>query len=499
MVRRNNTSKKRLSEKDVLDDLSDESKQNKRSRQPSGEDNEHKSVAKEKLKEKLKVKKDKRERKDKKKEEKQEDEIVGKQGNGLDLSEDLNQQSSSAANFDSNLVTERIADEDDVVDMGVLAEGERNNFPSDEEGEIESEDEMDKEYEEPDLSPHTQCSEVTEVTFNEQARSNNNNVAMEKSSDEDDFNQEEMKSMMKFAKFLEMNGYIKKVENTPMKPNDGINGSGNTNENKRKNEKVIYSTNPGMLSANSETTIYERAVQMDIEQDDQLNSKRGSTSSEDANTSDELLEVNRLVTTNVVTPLQIDERDQVLYQRFLDCRLKEQRQEVRRKSIVHPPVLQKSFNAGQETPGTSREGASGAKLKNSEITAADKACEMIHRAEENKARILEVPGNNEKLRYSSGVFEDLANEKQSGSDFLHSVLVDDQYAIVASHVDDNTRRKIIEGMYVDFAKLIPKDRIRSEEDKRMEFMNKNRYTYLMPVAERESVSITNFQRWEQAF
>ena len=102
---------------------------------------------------------------------------------------------------------------------------------------------------------------------------------------------------------------------------------------------------------------------------------------------------------------------------------------------------------------------------------------MRRKADLNRVEILEVKG-----------------EKN-----LISVMLDEDYLIVGSHVDENTRNKITNGEYIDFAKLIPKDKIMSEEDHRMEMINKNGMSFWVPVSDRESSSITGFSKWEQAF
>ena len=50
-------------------------------------------------------------------------------------------------------------------------------------------------------------------------------------------------------------------------------------------------------------------------------------------------------------------------------------------------------------------------------------------------------------------------------DLLHSVIVDEEFTLIGSHLDDITRHRIASGEYVDFVKLIPKDRILTEEDR----------------------------------
>ena len=50
--------------------------------------------------------------------------------------------------------------------------------------------------------------------------------------------------------------------------------------------------------------------------------------------------------------------------------------------------------------------------------------------------------------------------------------MDQDYLLVGNHVDKGTQTKIIQGEYVDFGKLLPKDKVLSEEDGRMELVVK---------------------------
>ena len=54
------------------------------------------------------------------------------------------------------------------------------------------------------------------------------------------------------------------------------------------------------------------------------------------------------------------------------------------------------------------------------------------------------------------------------------VIVDEDYSTIGANLDENIREKIISGNYVDFAKLIPKDNISVEEDRRLEIVTKKR-------------------------
>ena len=79
-------------------------------------------------------------------------------------------------------------------------------------------------------------------------------------------------------------------------------------------------------------------------------------------------------------------------------------------------------------------------------------------------------------------------------------MVDEDYLLVAAHVDEGTQRKIANQEYVDFAKLVPRDRVLSEEDSRLESVNRGGHTYFVPAsASSELTTISNFSRWEQSF
>ena len=69
--------------------------------------------------------------------------------------------------------------------------------------------------------------------------------------------------------------------------------------------------------------------------------------------------------------------------------------------------------------------------------------------------------------------------------------------VIGAHVDQHTRDKIKWGEYVEFSRLLPKEKMPSDKSK-WELVNKGGQTYFVPV-EHESVSINSFHRWEQAF
>ena len=137
-------------------------------------------------------------------------------------------------------------------------------------------------------------------------------------------------------------------------------------------------------------------------------------------------------------------------------------------------------NDGQQ-PSTSRD-------VNDKQTPAQKADKLIRDAEMVKARILDAPG---KYAMNNRVLD-------MNSDFVHSAMVDESFLLVASHIDQNTYEKIVSGDFVDFARLIPKDKVLLEEDNKMQLVNKDGQTFFVPAGGDKTV-INSFGKWEQAF
>ena len=84
---------------------------------------------------------------------------------------------------------------------------------------------------------------------------------------------------------------------------------------------------------------------------------------------------------------------------------------------------------------------------------------------------------------------------QQGYHFIAQM--DEDYLVVGSNIEESLQSKIIKGEYVDFSKLLSKDKILSEEDGRLELIIRNGKTFWVPV--NEGLTISNFSRWEQAF
>ena len=56
------------------------------------------------------------------------------------------------------------------------------------------------------------------------------------------------------------------------------------------------------------------------------------------------------------------------------------------------------------------------------------------------------------------------------NDYVHSAMVDENFLLVAAHLDETIKKKIVNHEYVDFAKLLSRDRILEEEDGRMQMV-----------------------------
>ena len=198
------------------------------------------------------------------------------------------------------------------------------------------------------------------------------------------------------------------------------------------------------IDGQSEVTVYKNAVPQMMP-----NNKRDSSSSE------EPLDMSDEIDQLTVENLRMTPADKV--QNFItenDCESQRQRdaREVQQQflqSRAGMPVVNpdRQRNVIQEdilhaTPQLSR------------------AQQMVKDTEMAKARIYDVKGK-----------EALNSILKNLNGLVNSVSLDEDYLVVGSHLDDSTCRKIMNGEYIDFARLIPKDKVASEEDHRMEIVN----------------------------
>ena len=146
---------------------------------------------------------------------------------------------------------------------------------------------------------------------------------------------------------------------------------------------------------------------------------------------------------------------------------------------------------GNDRPGTSAEMDPPVPLQiatkqtTKELTPDDHAAHMVQLSEKAKANMFPPKGETN-LNLDDGKFRFIAQ-------------MDQDCNIVGAHIDEMMQQKIEKGMYVDFSKLLPKDRILIEDDGRMELIVKDGKTFWMPASASEGVAITSFSKWEQAF
>ena len=97
--------------------------------------------------------------------------------------------------------------------------------------------------------------------------------------------------------------------------------------------------------------------------------------------------------------------------------------------------------------------------------------EVICDAEASRARMINV----------QGLFPNSSN-----NELVHTALVNQNYFMVVCHVDDMTCRRIVNNQYVDFAQLLPRDRILEVEENRMELVNRNSQAFYVPAGDRDA-------------
>ena len=108
----------------------------------------------------------------------------------------------------------------------------------------------------------------------------------------------------------------------------------------------------------------------------------------------------------------------------------------------------------------------------------DSSASLIREAEASKGRMFTTKGN--KFDYNA-------------------FTCDENYQVIGGNIEQSIRQKIINHEYIDFARLLPQDRVFHEDNHRMEIVNKGGLLYFVPVADRDTTSIHNFNKWEQAF
>ena len=251
-------------------------------------------------------------------------------------------------------------------------------------------------------------------------------------------------------------------------------------------ERTASKNSPEIDKASSEITIYTNAVkEANVFGRSQENNANNFSSSdeENVNTSNENMDLQNSGEIEVSSQLTNSPNEMEILNFITENRPREQDSKDKRTVVIQRRT-EDTRKSSEPQPGTSKQSE----------TPEQRADKMVKEAEAIKARILDTPGRNnfiDNMNTSMGEI-DLRNN------FVHSVMVDESFLLVASHLDQNTYDKIVNGEYVDFSRLIPKDKLLAEEENRMQMINKDGQMFFVP-ANGDKFSINSFNRWEQAF
>ena len=150
-------------------------------------------------------------------------------------------------------------------------------------------------------------------------------------------------------------------------------------------------------------------------------------------------------------------------------------------ALIQPTFIADTSDRAEA--GTSNDHRFSSEPAKSQEELAD---EMIKENERRKAHLYSVPGK--------GISHSLVTSPVSDVS-----QIDQDYQMLDSHIDESVKVKIQSMEYIDFSKLICKSRVLTEEDNRMEIVSKIGMTFLSPVSDREMVQINGYNKWEQAF
>ena len=123
--------------------------------------------------------------------------------------------------------------------------------------------------------------------------------------------------------------------------------------------------------------------------------------------------------------------------------------------------------------------------------------EMVKEAEASRARIFGTPGNCVEVE-NQGYINGLTLNEGGSPPVVqqYSSMVDENYLVIGAHLDGALQNKIMNNEYVDFPRLIPREKSFREDNNRMEIINKGGQTYFVPATDHESTGISNFSKWE---
>ena len=131
----------------------------------------------------------------------------------------------------------------------------------------------------------------------------------------------------------------------------------------------------------------------------------------------------------------------------------------------------------------------------------ERADHMLQEAEASKARVYGVKGRTEDdIDFCLNQIRILQKGDRGDKDLdsLGCTVMDDNYMLVASHVDMQLKQKIWDHEYIDLARLLRKDKVGSDEEQKMVMVNKGGMSYWVPFSDKGS-SINSVTCWNQAF
>ena len=239
----------------------------------------------------------------------------------------------------------------------------------------------------------------------------------------------------------------------------------NSNDNATTNKTTPMDKANAMINSESEETIYKPAIK-GVHLQERDSNRLSSSSDEGHNTSDESNDIQKLFSTFPGSSRrnrnQGDSDDNGGQLRFKESDTLQQRDNTKRTQRRIPE---------------------------------DRAEWVIRESEAARGRVYSITGNN------IAISNDQEYKLNYTKERIHSMLVDEEYSAIGSHLDANTIEKIKTGAYVDFSKLLPRDRLAIEEDNRLQPIVKDGQVFWQPPADHNNIgmNISSYYKWEQAF
>ena len=348
----------------------------------------------------------------------------GKQNKGNQVVETRSKEKSRIAfNEDDERVELEVtaAQEREFIDSTEVHQNENNLAEINQSGRSNAEDDTNRNRPRRRDESDQEVGEIS--TSNNNSEGCDNRGKGKEMTDYDSDNDEEARSMMKFARFLEKQGFIRQVS-LPVSPQreDHRSRSRENSRGRRPGNQLVHNQS---IDSDSGTTIYRPALPIE--------EKRISTSSEedqDVNSRvDMIVDQNERVTGEIVVNRQheFEFEKQINQLQLSDYRdQRKERGDYRRE---------RSMTRGDEQqpqPSTSYDRRRSVTPPGA--VADRRSKEQLRRAENSKAKIYEVPGKDNAV-ITGGEAPNL-HSAFSASDLLHSVLVDEGYSQVGKHLDD---------------------------------------------------------------